>query len=95
MLLCWGFADGSPYRCSARCVYCRRADGREACHRAGATSFAFSVDAVALATELAAGAALGPRRSTGTSGGTVAEFAVRMRAGMPKAMPLGGLGASG
>ncbi|MDP2313867.1 MAG: hypothetical protein Q8P41_13250 [Pseudomonadota bacterium] len=48
-----------------------------------------------LASELAAGEALGPRFRTGASGGTVAEFAVRLRAGMRKAVPLGRFGEIG
>lgn len=50
---------------------------------------------VQLAAELATGAALGPRFTTGASGGTVAEFAVRLRPGMRKAVPLGRLGELG
>ncbi|MDP2305101.1 MAG: hypothetical protein Q8P18_03660 [Pseudomonadota bacterium] len=48
-----------------------------------------------LATEIAAGEALGPRFTAGASGGTVAEFAVRLRAGMRKAVPLGRFGEIG
>ena len=48
-----------------------------------------------LASELAAGEALGPRWNTGASGGTVGEFAVRMRPGMRKAVPLGKFGEIG
>jgi hypothetical protein len=48
-----------------------------------------------LAAEIAAGQALGPRFRTGGSGGSVAEFAVRLRPGMRKAVPLGRLGEIG
>ncbi|MES2638105.1 MAG: hypothetical protein V4850_01425 [Myxococcota bacterium] len=48
-----------------------------------------------LAVELAAGEALGPRFTSGASGGTVAEFAVRLRPGMRKAVPLGRFGEIG
>lgn len=48
-----------------------------------------------LVEELATGEALGPRFNRGTSGGTVAEFAVRLRAGMRKAVPLGRIGQIG
>lgn len=48
-----------------------------------------------LTAELASGEALGPRWSTGLAGGSVAEFAIRMRPGMRKAVPLGTLGELG
>ncbi len=41
------------------------------------------------AAELAAGEAAGPRPRPGAGGGTVAEFAVRLKLGMRNAVPLG------
>ncbi len=48
-----------------------------------------------LAAEIAAGDAAGPRLRPGTGGGTVAEFAVRLKPGMRKAVPLGTWGEIG
>lgn len=48
-----------------------------------------------LGEELAAKHAAGPRFVTGASGGLVAEFAVRLRPGMRKAVPVGTLGEFG
>lgn len=48
-----------------------------------------------LAQELVTGEALGPRFNRGAGGGTVAEFAVRLRPGMRKAVPLGRFGEMG
>lgn len=48
-----------------------------------------------LAAELTTGEALGPRFNRGAAGGTVAEFAVRLRPGMRKAVPLGKFGEIG
>ena len=48
-----------------------------------------------LAAEIAAGEAAGPRLRPGTGGGTVAEFAVRLKPGMRKAVPLGTWGEIG
>ena len=50
---------------------------------------------VQLAAELAAGEALGPQHYSNGAGGTVTEFAVRMRPGMRKAIPLGNFGELG
>ena len=48
-----------------------------------------------LAVEIAAGEAAGPRLRAGVNGGTVAEFAVRLKPGMRKAVPLGTWGELG
>ncbi|MFN7132386.1 MAG: hypothetical protein ACK4N5_09890 [Myxococcales bacterium] len=48
-----------------------------------------------LVAELAAGEALGPRHADNGAGGTVTEFAVRLRTGMRKAIPLGTFGELG
>lgn len=48
-----------------------------------------------LAAEIAAGDAAGPRVRPGSSGATVAEFAVRLKPGMRKAVPLGTWGELG
>lgn len=48
-----------------------------------------------LAAEIAAGEAAGPRLNHNGAGGTVTEFAVRLRRGMRKAIPLGSLGEIG
>ena len=56
---------------------------------------AMDVVSAQLAAEIAAGDAAGPRVRVGSSGGTVAEFAVRLKPGMRKAVPLGGLGEMG
>ncbi len=48
-----------------------------------------------LAAEIAAGEAAGPRLRPGAGGGTVAEFAVRLKPGMRKAVPLGTWGEIG
>jgi hypothetical protein len=48
-----------------------------------------------LAQEIALGEAAGPRFRQGGSGGTVAEFAVRLKPGMRKAVPLGTWGEIG
>lgn len=48
-----------------------------------------------LAAEIAAGTAAGPRFNEGGSGGIVAEFAVKLRPGMRKAVPLGSWGEVG
>ena len=48
-----------------------------------------------LAAEIAAGEAAGPRVRVGGRGGHVAEYAVRLKAGMRKAVPLGGFGEIG
>ncbi len=57
----------------------------------------FAVDLVRaqLAAELASGQALGPRAGDNGAGGTVTEFAIWLRPGMRKAIPLGGLGEIG
>ena len=56
---------------------------------------AMDVVAAQLAEEIAAGEAAGPRLRAGSAGGTVAEFAVRLKAGMRKAVPLGTWGEIG
>ena len=48
-----------------------------------------------LAAEIAAGTAAGPRFNEGGSGGIVAEFAVKLRPGVRKAVPLGSWGEVG
>lgn len=48
-----------------------------------------------LATEIAKGEAAGPRANDNGVGGTVTEFAVRLRPGMRKAIPLGKFGELG
>jgi hypothetical protein len=48
-----------------------------------------------LAAEIAAGEAAGPRLRAGAGGGTVAEFAVKLKPGMRKAVPLGTWGEIG
>ncbi len=48
-----------------------------------------------LAADIAAGDAAGPRANDNGIGGTVTEFAVRMRPGMRKAIPLGRFGEIG
>jgi hypothetical protein len=48
-----------------------------------------------LATELANGEALGPANNDNGAGGTVTEFALRLRPGMRKAIPLGTWGELG
>ncbi|MFN7131949.1 MAG: hypothetical protein ACK4N5_07695 [Myxococcales bacterium] len=48
-----------------------------------------------LVAELDAGEALGPRHADNGAGGTVTEFAVRMRPGMRKAIPMGTFGELG
>lgn len=48
-----------------------------------------------LATEIAAGEAFGPRHADNGAGGTVTEFALRLRPGMRKAIPLGAFGELG
>ncbi len=48
-----------------------------------------------LAAELASGEALGPRLNTAPGGGKVTEFALRLRPGMRKAVPLGKFGEIG
>lgn len=48
-----------------------------------------------LAHELAIGEALGPRAADNGAGGTVTEFAVLLRPGMRKAVPLGSWGELG
>lgn len=48
-----------------------------------------------LAAELAAGEALGPRHADNGAGGTVTEFAIRLRPGMRKAIPMGSFGEIG
>jgi hypothetical protein len=48
-----------------------------------------------LAAEIAAGDAAGPRLLTGSGGGAVAEFAVKLKPGMRKAVPLGTWGEIG
>ncbi|MDP2309927.1 MAG: hypothetical protein Q8P18_28170 [Pseudomonadota bacterium] len=48
-----------------------------------------------LVTEIAAGEAAGPRHADNGAGGTVTEFAVRLRPGMRKAIPLGNFGELG
>jgi hypothetical protein len=48
-----------------------------------------------LAAEIAVGEAAGPRLRPGASGGTVAEFAVGLKLGMRKAVPLGTWGELG
>ena len=48
-----------------------------------------------LAPELATGRAAGPPFTQGGGGGIAAEFAVKLRPGMRKAAPLGGLGETG
>jgi hypothetical protein len=48
-----------------------------------------------LAAEIAAGDAAGPRVRVGSSGGHVAEYAVRLKPGMRKAVPLGSFGELG
>lgn len=47
------------------------------------------------ASELAAGTAMGPGFRAGLTGATVAEFAVALRPGMRKAVPLGAMGELG
>lgn len=56
---------------------------------------AMDVVSAQLAAEIAAGDAAGPRVRVGSSGGTVAEFAVRLKPGMRKAVPLGSSGELG
>lgn len=53
------------------------------------------VVAAQLAADIAAQIAAGPRLRAGSSGGTVAEYAVRLKPGMRKAVPLGGFGEMG
>ncbi len=48
-----------------------------------------------LAAEIAVGEAAGPRMNDNGAGGTVTEFAVRLRPGMRKAIPLGSFGELG
>lgn len=48
-----------------------------------------------LAAEIAAGDAAGPRVRIGSSGRHVAEYAVRLKPGMRKAVPLGSFGEIG
>lgn len=48
-----------------------------------------------LVAELASGEALGPRAADNGAGGTVTEFAIWLRPGMRKALPLGSLGEIG
>lgn len=48
-----------------------------------------------LAAEIAAGQAVGPRFGKDASGGIIAEFAVRLRPGMRKCVPLGSFGEVG
>ena len=48
-----------------------------------------------LASEIATGDAAGPRVRVGSSGGHVAEYAVRLKPGMRKAVPLGAFGELG
>ena len=48
-----------------------------------------------LAAEIAAGDAAGPRVRVGSCGGHVAEYAVRLKPGMRKAVPLGSFGEIG
>jgi hypothetical protein len=48
-----------------------------------------------LAAEIATGDAAGPRVRVGNSGGHVAEYAVRLKPGMRKAVPLGSFGELG
>ena len=47
------------------------------------------------AADIATGDAAGPRVRVGSSGGHVAEYAVRSKAGMQKAIPLGSFGEIG
>jgi hypothetical protein len=56
---------------------------------------AIDVVTAQLAAEIAVQDAAGPRLRPGSSGGTVAEYAVRLKAGMRKAVPLGSLGELG
>ena len=56
---------------------------------------AMDVVTAQLAAEIAAGDAAGPRVRVGSSGGTVAENAVRLKPGMRKAVPLGTWGEVG
>lgn len=48
-----------------------------------------------LAAEIAAGQAYGPRIGKDASGGIIAEFAIRLRPGMRKALPFGRFGEVG
>lgn len=48
-----------------------------------------------LTAEIAAGEAAGPRHADNGAGGTVTEFAVRLRPGMRKAIPMGTFGEIG
>ena len=56
---------------------------------------AIDVVTAQLAAEIAVQDAAGPRLRPGSSGGTVAEYAVRLKPGMRKAVPLGGFGELG
>ena len=56
---------------------------------------AIDVVTAQLAAEIAAGDAAGPRVRVGSCGGHVAEYAVRLKPGMRKAVPLGSFGAIG
>ena len=56
---------------------------------------AIDVVTAQLAGEISVGDAAGPRIRPGLSGGTVAEYAVRLKAGMRKAVPLGSFGEFG
>ena len=56
---------------------------------------AMDVVTAQLAAEIAAGEAAGPRLRAGSNGGTVAEFAVKLKPGMRKAVPLGTWGEIG
>lgn len=56
---------------------------------------AIDVVTAQLAAEISVGDAAGPRLRPGLSGGSVAEYAVRLTAGMRKAVPLGTFGEFG
>ena len=56
---------------------------------------AMDVVSAQLVAEIASGEAAGPRVRVGTSGGHVAEYAVRLKPGMRKAVPLGSWGELG
>ena len=56
---------------------------------------AMDVVTAQLAGEIAAEEAAGPRLRPGSHGGTVAEYAVRLKPGMRKAVPLGSFGELG